>query len=332
MGLREKFILTNKNEKYVLIRYSDKKEIMKDLILEKVDYPNYTIYLKDGDNSNIKIYENETGIYIDKKEETIVLDDSVHINIPNFENYKYKDQLRNLFNEVMINITGEGPKPNFIAYDEVWYRDAAIVAMVLEETDNLDQISNWVNNINKIYDEQNGTKEADNLGQVLYLLSLTEDKNEELIENVLKEAENLRTEDGYINGITDGENHPVYQTKWLIFGMKKLGIDFSQYKVPNISDSYGNLLWFDKEIEYKAFNINDRWQYLYYANIHHNNSSFEYRKTNYPISNEAIPSKANFENMSIINENFTNAKLVTPHAWSAAEMFLYLLDLEREML
>ena len=29
-----------------------------------------------------------------------------------------------------------------------------------------------------------------------------------------------------------------------------------------------------------------------------------------------------------INENFTKSKLIVPHAWSAAEMFLYLVDLD----
>ena len=51
---------------------------------------------------------------------------------------------------------------SLIAYDGVWYRDATIIAKVLEETNNLEQITTWINNINKIYDEQNGVKEADN--------------------------------------------------------------------------------------------------------------------------------------------------------------------------
>lgn len=32
--------------------------------------------------------------------------------------------------------------------------------------------------------------------------------------------------------------------------------------------------------------------------------------------------------MNMINESFTKSKLIVPHAWSAAEMFLYLVDLD----
>jgi len=330
MGLREKFILTNEfNGKYKLIKYSNEEEIIKNLTLENIDYINYIAYLKDEENNKIKIYENEQGIYIESKNETIILDDSVNINIPSFEEYEHKEQLKMLFNEVMVNVTKEGPKPNFIAYDEAWYRDAAAMAMVLEETNNIKQIEDWINNIDKIYDEQNGVKEADNLGQLLYLLSLSGNKNYELINKILEEAEKLRTEEGYINGITDGAYHPVYQTKWLIYGMKRLGLDYSKYKVPNISDSYGSLIWFDNVEGKMTSNINDRWQYLYFANLHYNKQKIEYKNTQYPISNEIQPSKANLESMSIISPNFTGAKVIAPHSWSASEMFLYLLDVDR---
>ncbi len=326
MGLRKKFILTKENDtKYKLIEYDTKKDILTNLTIEKIDYKNYTIFF----NNNIKIYENEYGIYIETEGQIETLDDSIYINIPNFAGYEHEEQLKILFNEVMVNITEDGPKPNFIAYDGVWYRDACIVAKVLQETNNLEQIYTWINSIDKIYDEQNGVKEADNLGQVLYLISLTKNKNQLIIEKVLQEAENLRTEDGYIDGFTDGNKHPVYQTKWLIYGMEELGIDSFYYKVPDIIDSYAELLWFYKEENTHKIKNNDRWQYLEFANLHYNKSKINYRNTMYPISNEILPSKANFENMNLLNKNFSKAHIVTPHAWSASEMFLYLLDLDR---
>lgn len=326
MGLRKKFILTREyDSKYKLIEYDTGKVILTNLIIEKIDYENYIAYF----NNDIKIYENEYGIYVQKGEQTKVLDDSTYINIPAFDDYEHKEQLKILFSEIMVNITKDGPKPNFIAYDGVWYRDAAIVAKVLQETNNLEQIHTWINSINKIYDEQNGVKEADNLGQVLYLISLTENRNQELIKEILQEAEKLKTEDGYIEGITDGNKHPVYQTKWLIYGMKELGLDSSKYKIPNITDSYTKLLWFDRLDDAPEIKNNDRWQYLYYANLHYNREKINYKNTMYPISNEILPSKANFANMDVINENFSKARIVTPHAWSASEMFLYLLELDR---
>lgn len=329
MGLREKFILTIQgNDKYRLIQYSNKKDIINNLELDKIDYINYTAYLK-KDNDIIKIYENENGIYMDVNGITTILDDSIKVNIPDFNEYEHEEELRMLFNEVMVNVTEDGPKPNFIAYDKVWYRDAASVAMFLKETDNLDHIKNWLNNISKIYDEQNGEKEVDNLGQVLYLLSLSDYKNQKLIDEILNEAENLKTEQGYIQGVTDGSIHPIYQTKWLIYGMKSLGIDYSEYAVPEIEDSYSNLMWFDREKDKGKLNLRDRWQYLYFANLHYNKVKIEYKHTKYPISNEIMPAKADFENMNIINKNYEEAKIVAPHSWAASEMFLYLLDLDR---
>lgn len=326
MGLRKKYILTKlNNSEYKLMEYNSKEEVLSNIIIENIDYENYTVYC----DNNIIIYENEYGIYINKNGQTQVLDDSVYINIPKFTDYEHKEQLKILFNEVMVNITEDGPKPNFMAYDGVWYRDATIIAKVLEETNNLEQITTWINNINKIYDEQNGVKEADNLGQVLYLISLTENRNQEIIQKILQEAEKLRTEEGYIEGITDGNKHPVYQTKWLIYGMEKLGIKNVDYKVPDIIDNYAELLWFDRTDDTSKIKYNDRWQYLYYANMHYNKKIINYKNTLYPISNEIYPSKANIENMSVINDYFVEAKIVTPHAWSAAEMFLYLLDLDR---
>lgn len=152
----------------------------------------------------------------------------------------------------MINITKDGPKPNFIAYKNSLYRDSAIIAMVLKKTDNVNQIEDWISKINNIYDMQNGCKEPDNLGQVLFLLSLIDSKNEKLVNDILEEAKGIKTEGEYINGITDGTYHPVYQTKWLIYGLKSLGLNYEEWKIPNIYDDYESLLWFEKAEQNKS--------------------------------------------------------------------------------
>lgn len=257
-----------------------------------------------------------------------VLDDSTKIDIPTFENYQHKKQLKILFNEIMINITKDGPKPNFLAYEKSWYRDTAIVAMALKKTNNINQIEEWISNIKEIYDIQNGYKEADNLGQVLFLMSLVENKNESIIKEVLEEAENIRTEEGYLNGITDGTYHPIYQTKWLIYGLKSLGLNYEKWKIPNVYDDYESLLWFEKGKQSKNIENSDRWPYLFFAKLHYNGIKIDFEESDYPISSEYYPSKANFKGMSVINEDFTKTKLIVPHAWSAAEMFLYLIDLD----
>ena len=330
MGLRDKYIL-RKNDKYELVEYNTGNVILNNIQIDKIDYPNYTVYAKDINGNSIVIYENEEGIYINKNGKIEILQDNIKINIPTFENYKHKYQLRMLFNEIMINITKDGPKPNFIAYENSWYRDAAIVSMVLEKTDNISQIENWILNLDKVYDMQNGEKELDNLGQVLYLASLTEKRNNAIIEKVQKEIEKNITKEGYLNGITDGSYHPVYQTKWLIYGLKKLGLDYSKYKIPDIIDPYSNLIWFDKFEDNANENIyysDERWEYIKYAYLHYNKEKVDFDYKNYPLSLEYYPSKANYEKMEIINENYYKARLIVPHSWAAAEMYLYLIDVD----
>ena len=330
MGLREKYLFVKDETKgkYKLIKYSDEQDILNNLTLKNIDYENYIVYAEDEQDNKISIYENEEGIYVYNGIENRVLDDSTKINIPTFENYNHKKQLKILFNEVMINITKEGPKPNFIAYKNVWYRDSAIIAMVLSKTENIAQIEEWISKINTIYDMQNGYREPDNLGQVLFLMSLIDNKNEETINNILEEAENIKTEGEYLNGITDGTYHPIYQTKWLIYGLKSLGLNYDKWKVPDVYDSYESLLWFEKEKQSKSIENSDRWPYLFFARLHYDGTTITFEESDYPISSEYYHSKAIFKEMSIISEEFTKSKLIVPHAWSAAEMFLYLIDLD----
>ncbi len=331
MGLREKylFVKDKTTEKYKLIKYFDEQDILENLTLKSIDYENYIVYAEDEKNNKISIYENDEGIYIyNNGTLNRVLDDSTKIDIPTFENYQHKKQLKILFNEIMINITKDGPKPNFLVYENSWYRDSAIVAMALKKTNNINQIEEWISNIKDIYDMQNGYKEADNLGQVLFLMSLVENKNETIIKEVLEEAENIRTEEGYLNGITDGTYHPIYQTKWLIYGLKSLGLNYEKWKIPNVYDDYESLLWFEKGKQSKNIENSDRWPYLFFAKLHYNGIKIDFEESDYPISSEYYPSKANFKGMSVINEDFTKTKLIVPHAWSAAEMFLYLIDLD----
>lgn len=332
MGLRDKYIFTNKNNKWMLIDYYNNKTILENIICEEIDASNYKVkgYLENG--IKFEIYEDQNGIFLKKGQDIQILDDGVYVNVPDFSGSRYEKELKILFNEIMVNITQNGPTPNFIAYPEVWYRDAAIIAMVLKETNNINHIEEWVNSIDKIYDEQNGNKEPDNLGQLLYILSLVDNPNEKLIEEILNEARNLKNGNKYINGITDGNKHPVYQTKWLIYGLKSLGLDYSEYQVPNIKDSYSSLIWFDNIEDIDSNNqiieTNDRWPYLYYARLNFYNEKLEFKSGNYPISSELEPSKANFDNLAVINEKLVENKLVVPHAWSAAEMFFYLLNLD----
>lgn len=331
MGLRKKYIFTKTEQGYNFIRYSDEKVLLQSVNCNNIDAENYLVTGSLQQGAPFIIFENESGIYMNIDGKETVLDDTVRINIPSFENHKYKKQLKILFNEIMVNITRNGPTPNFIAYPDPWYRDAAIMAMVLKETDNISQITNWISSIDKIYDEQSGLKEPDNLGQLLYLISLTDNRNINMINNVLSEANKLKGEKNYLSGITDGTQHPVYQTRWLIFGMKELGLDYSNYSVPMVEDSYASLMWFDEMgivgcHQPELTDNSDRWPYLYFARLHFNKDNVKFIDNHYPISYELAPEMAKFDNLRVLNSAFVENKLVVPHGWAAAEMFLYLLD------
>ena len=118
------------------------------------------------------------------------------------------------------------------------------MAMVLEQTDNLHLIERWIKNLREPFDRNNaGHREPDNLGQALYLISLVADKSHPLVGTVLTTVKEFQ-KDGYIIGLSDFAEHPVYQTKWLKFGLKCLGLK-DGYTVPSVYDSYSSLFWMD---------------------------------------------------------------------------------------
>ena len=166
----------------------------------------------------------------------------------------------------------------------------------------------------------------------MYLQSLIENKNEELIDKVLEEAKRIKHDKGYLQGATDGRPEPVYQTKWLIFGLKSLGMDYSEYDIPNdLIDEYFSLTWFDKNVEEneeytEGISELSNYPYLDYAVYNYYDIEDVPVKTEYPISYETNPSKANFSNMAILNKSYKDLKMVVPHSWAAAEMFMYLIE------
>jgi len=51
-----------------------------------------------------------------------------------------------------------------------------------------------------------------------------------------------------------------------------------------------------------------------------------YFEDQYPITWEAHASQANYEGMALISQEYVDRRICAPHAWHAAEMFLYFLD------
>lgn len=331
MGQRQKYVFTIKDSLGTFSKYDvENKEYTP--IYENIkdcdyDPENYTITGK-CNTQNYSFYENEVGIYVKINSEVTILDDSNYIEIPDFSEYSHAREMKILFHEVLVNVLPTGLTPNYITYGNVWYRDSAIMAMVLEKTGNKNQVKILANK-NDVYDNaRGGVKEPDNLGELLYLLSLQDERDTELINAVLAEAQRIKRDDGCIHGLTDGSELYVYQTIWLKFGMEKLGLDSSEYTVEGKSDAYSNMCWFYqaetpenypcnvKDIQSSLFDINKKYYpYLDIARLHYYKVKIDLPSNlGYPISFE-------YQDWGLEKQ----AKC-SPHGWTAAELFLYLMD------
>ena len=110
-----------------------------------------------------------------------------------------------------------------------------MMAMCLETTGNLGLIKDYVMGIEDPYDHNNvdhstgiAENEQDNLGQTLYLVSLFSDRNHPVVAKILGELpryEAVDRNETYISGRSDFQVVPGYQTRWLKFGLKALGLD-----------------------------------------------------------------------------------------------------------
>jgi hypothetical protein len=254
------------------------------------------------------------------------------VTLPDFSGYHYPRVLRVLHQEILCNISECGPVPNVFVYPRPWYRDGAMVAMVLRETGNLGLLRSWISGLNDPFDRNNGGEtEADNLGQALFLVSLTADKHHPLVGKVLAESARFETAGAkgkFIQGRSDFAEHPVYQTKWLKYGLRALGLP-DPYVVPSVADSYSALFWMEfKDAYVPGHDAADReaYPYLGWACDHfHRTRRSPISNRDYPLTWEERASQANYEGMRIVSPVYTARRLAAPHTWHAAEVFLYLL-------
>lgn len=295
------------------------------------------LQLKNGDF--VEIRENEKGVFIIQNGENSILpgtDSPIHL--PEFEEMKYSEILKELNHEILINIVDSKPLPNFFVYKKPWRRDGAMMAMCLEKTGNLDLIRKWVISLKEPYDFNNaGEAEADNLGQTLYLLSLFADKSHPLVKQILQEVKKYEVtapEGVYIRGRSDFHEAPVYQTKWLKFGLAKLRQP-DPYKIPDIQDNYSSLFWWDYKESYRKGTLDaydewkdDKYPYIGWAADHfHGLKRSPLSNRDYPLTWEIGASQANYTGMKMINEIYVREKCSAPHTWHASEMFLVLSEI-----
>lgn len=323
MGARSKFIYRNGE----LVAWPSGRVLRKWNVREEVIVPpSYSVWIN-TDAGTVHIYENESGTYIEDSGKRTTLARR-RVSLPKFDGEQFSLVLRVLHQEILVNIVDGKPVPNFLVYPKPWYRDGAMMAMVLRKTGNIRLIHDWILSLREPYDHNNwGNSEPDNLGEVLYLISCVSDSKHPLVPQILEEAKRLRVAD-YINGKTDGGDHPVYQTKWLKFGLHSLGLP-DEYVIPKTPDGYSSLFWWDfgdGQIG-PEFDQNGamKYPYLAWARDHLTSGHSGYVAAGlYPLTWEADASQANYSGMSVISTQLTDSKTAAPHTWHAAEMFLAL--------
>jgi hypothetical protein len=283
------------------------------------------------DGQTVAVSEDEDGLWLEEHGDRVALAES-RVRLPSFEGHRDASLLRVLHYEMLTNIVNGGPLPNLLAYRKPWYRDAALVCMCLERTGNLSLVANWISGLDEPFDCNNaGDREPDNLGEVLYLISLVSDACHPLVPEILHRAADM-TRDHHLTGLTDGQEHPVYQTKWLKFGLRCLGLD-DPYSIPETFDSYSALFWMDYREEHVqgprfSDETGDLFPYLSWAEAHFYRSPLPMHLAGqgYPLTCEAQASEADYAGMRPVAQEYVDTRICAPHTWHAAEMFLYLLE------
>ena len=290
----------------------------------------YLVHLELENGKAVDIQEDTQGVYVYENNMQVIMAES-RLGLPSFEGKKYASVLKVLHHEILMNVDEGLPLPNFLVYQKTNYRAAAMMTMVLKQTNNLNLISNWVVNLKEPYNRSiEGSPEIDNLGEVLYIVSMVSDSKHPLIEKILEEADGYKNND-YIEGKTEDSFHPVYQTKWIKFGLKSLGIS-DNYKIPLIYDNYSPVFWLD----FKTQNVGGRQfdevtslnsPYLTWAEDHtFNQKRAMVSLSDYPLSWESDSKSANYLGMNIVDQTYTQSRLCATHGWHAAEMFLLLME------
>ena len=283
--------------------------------------------------AQVVISEDEQGVWLSENGTRTSLT-AAPVKLPTFTENQRDPQkaalLRVLHHEILLNVVDGKPLPNFMVYQKPWYRDGAMMAMVLARTGNLDLIKEWILGIREPFDRNNkNEREPDNLGQVLYLISLVADAKHPAVATVLKEAETFRVDD-HLSGRSDFAPHPVYQTKWLKFGLRALGLP-DAWKIPAVEDSYSALFWMDYRDEHvgkKSFDSHGRqpYPYLGWACDHFYSKPPVLPASGFPLSWEANASEADYTGMALVAPAYAKGRLSAPHTWHAAEMFLFLIE------
>jgi len=288
----------------------------------------YTVRFLTRHDGVVSIVEDEDGVWIEEQGDRRCVT-SGRVSLPRFGDGPEAPALRALHQEVLINVVDGRPVPNPLVYRKPWYRDAAMMLMCLAETGNLHLVEEWVAGLREVFDRNNaGHREPDNLGQVLYIISLVGDPSHPLVPRVLEAARESR-HGGHISGLSDFAAHPVYQTKWLKYGLRALGLD-DPWEIPELEDTYSSLFWMDyrdTHVPCRRFGEDAARDYPYLAwaeaHFHGDPPPADVHPDHYPLTWESNASQADYARMGVISPAYASRRSAAPHSWHAAEAFLY---------
>jgi hypothetical protein len=298
----------------------------------------YTVKWQTREGKTYTIREDETGVCL-LVEGTQTWLTGTPVHLPDFKGEaggpfgnSHAHILKVLLHEVLVNIVDGKPMANLMIRTMPSYRDAAIICEALRRTGNLDLVKDWILGLSEPFDlARAGEREPDNLGQVLFMLSMVADKDHPLVARVLEQAETFRRTD-FLEGRTDGAEHPVYQTKWLKFGLKSLGLP-DDWHIPVSYDSYAPVFWFDFRgwaALGPAFTekVKDASPHLAWAEAHFHgwDPPMPIAGKSYPLSWEHHGERDTPYGMTMVSPEFVDRRISAPHARHAAEMLLYFLD------
>ena len=305
-----------------------------EVISESIQPAGYRVWLRTRDHSEVVICEDADGVWLDEGGRRARLT-AGGVNLPQFEDHPCAPLLRAAHQEVLINIVNGLPLPNLLVYRRPWYRDAAMMLMCLEKTHNLHLVADWVLGLREPFDRNNaGACEPDNLGQALYMISLVAGNWHPLAPTILRTIPRF-LRGRHIVGLTDSAEHPVYQTKWLKFGLRALHLE-DACEIPAGFDSYSALFWMDyrdAHVPGEPFERRSKecYPYLEWAEAHFHGWDHPAPAAagRYPLTWESQSSEADFAKMAVVSEEYVSRRTAAPHAWAAAEMFLYLWEQSR---
>ena len=280
MGDRKKMIY----KKGKLIDLKTKQVIRSFDFTHEMIIPNmYTVLLLDQAGRITRIYEDETGVHIEKgrmakiwedwnnynqweddrlnNRETKLVENIASetittsknkINLPNFEDSKVGRVLKVLHQEVLVNIDHGKPRTTLMAKtnESGLYREGMMAAMVLEETKNTWLFENWMKQIGSIYDcrnklEKNEPKCVESADNPGQLLYLLGaiTNNRQDLINKIRTEVKQKAIDGEFTGKVDEEEMGYYPTALLINGGRKNRIELGYDFNLGKPDKYLGLTW-----------------------------------------------------------------------------------------